>query len=362
MVINRNLRRAIDSNLYISNFIKSAIGFSYNKKMESFTHKISEVDSIAHIDDFVEALKEIPNQIMGSTYSLKHSYGENTMYGYAEELLNYAGLSYKDIFYLPLLEHGISVPDFFQSSMKHPYIFEGRYKEKLWNENSKGVHCYYVGPYIYYAKDYYEKAELNKEKEKLGKTVLVFPPHSTEVDEEGKYTLNQFDKYLFGSIGKQFDSIIACIFWINLGDPYVEKLRSKGVKVVSAGFKLDPLFIRRLRTIIDFADTVLYPAFTTSIGYAYHLGKRVVCFYDKKDKPFIDSVAFTEKENDIINSGFEAMQQHFSRVFSEDAEPFSKEQRNLINTYWGLDEIKTPEEIRNIVKENKKRIITHLGF
>lgn len=361
MVINRNLRRAIDSNLYISNFIKSAIGFSYNKKMESFTHKISEVDSIAHIDDFVEALKEIPNQIMGSTYSLKHSYGENTMYGYAEELLNYAGLSYKDIFYLPLLEHGISVPDFFQSSMKHPYIFECRYKEKLWNENSKGVHCYYVGPYIHYAKDYYEKAELNKEKEKLGKTVLVFPPHSTEV-EGTDYSLEQFDKYLFGSICKKYDSIIACIFWANLNDTYVQRLKSRGVKIVSAGFKLDVNFVRRLKSIINLSDAVLYPSFTTSIGYAFYLGKKVICVYNRGDVTLGPSIAFTEKENDIINSGFEAMQQHFSRVFSEDAEPFSKEQRNLINTYWGLDEIKTPEEIRNIVKENKKRIITLLGF
>lgn len=359
--MNNSIRKIINTNLYLSEIIKGSIGFKYNKTIKSFTDEISSIDSIEDVDSLIEGLQNIPGQLMGSSYSYKHSYGENTLYGYAEEVLNYAGLKYSDIFYLPLLEHGISIPDYFQNEILHPYIFEGRYKEVLWKAKAPKIPCYFIGPYIHYAKNYYDETVINEKKQKNGKTLLFFPPHSTEVDGT-KYTLKKFDDYLFNKIGKQYDTLIACVFWANLNDPYIESLKERGVKIVCSGFKLDPLFVRRLKSIISLSDTVLYPSFTTSIGYAYYLKKKVICIYNSGDVTITVGKNSSEKEKEMFSSGFDKMQRDFSLIFSENDVSTDKEKYDLINGFWGLNEIKTPEEIRKIFLMNKEYTIKKLGF
>lgn len=359
MIVQR-MKDFIDSNIYISELVKSMVGYSYNKNMTSFIKCISSIDSILDVDDFEEVLKEIPSTLMGSYHTLKHSYGENTLYGYATNVLKYANLQPRDIFYLPYMEHGISVENFFQSNMKHPVIFQGRYKESFWRENSR-TPIYFIGPYIHYAEDYYDETEVAHLRKKWGKTLLIFPPHSTEKDEL-KCEFKSFTNYLFNKIGRKYDTIIACVYWANFKDKYFDYLKACGVRIVSAGFKLDNFFVNRLKTIINLSDTVLFPFFTTSIGFAYYLGKKVICVDNTRDINYVLSKGLRKEEGQILIDGFNSMHRCFSYIFSETAEPFSKTQYELVNKYWGISEIKTPDEIRNIFNGNKKRILSRVGF
>jgi len=360
-MINSTLRHFVEKNVYLSEIMKAGISHKYNREMENFINYISKVDSIKSIKDFEYGLKNIPGRIMNSYYTLKHSYAENTMYGYANELLNYASIKQKDIFYLPLMEHGIAVDGYVRHDMNRACIFQGRYLENYWNSNSKGVPCYCVGPYIHYARNYYDINKLEATKKQNGRTLLIFPPHSTE-KEKNEYTLNKFNEYLFNNLSKNFDTIIACVFWANLDDSYIESLASKGVKLVSAGFKLDPLFVQRLRTILSLADTVLYPTFTTSIGFAYYLNKNIIFINNNSEYKMGFGDDYSEKTKDFLTKGVESQNIIFSKQFNESAKPFNKEQESLINYYWGLDLIKTPEQIREIINENKKRIRRRIGF
>lgn len=360
-MINSNIRHLVEKNVYISEILKAGISYKYNKDMVNFINSISKIDSIKSIQDFEKGLKEIPSRIMNSYYTLKHSYAENTMYGYANELLNYAGLKTKDIFYLPLMEHGIAVDGYVRHDMNRACIFQGRYLEQYWKENSNGVPCYCIGPYIHYARDYYDNKQLLENRTKNGKTILIFPPHSTE-KEKNEYTLNKFDDYLFNHLAKNYDTIIACVFWANLHDSYIESLASKGVKLVSAGFKLDPLFVQRLRTILSLADTVLYPAFTTSVGFAYYLRKKIIFINNNSEYKMGFGDDYSEKIKDLVAKGVESQNIIFSEHFAENEIPFNEKQEKLINYYWGVDCIKNPQQIREIVSENKKRIIRRFGF
>lgn len=116
----------------------------------------------------------------------------------------------------------------------------------------------------------------------------------------------------------------------------------------------------RLKSIISLADTVLYPSFTTSIGFSYYMKKRVI-FKNNFASISIKSKC-SEDVQEKMNSEYKTMSEIFAEIFSEDSVPFSSEQYSLIDKYWGLSEIKTKEEIRGILDENKKYIRSRLGF
>ena len=70
----------------------------------------------------------------------------------------------------------------------------------------------------------------------------------------------------------------------------------------------------------------------------------------------------SEDIQEKMNSEYKTMSEIFADVFSEDSVPFSSEQYALIDKYWGLSEVKSKEEIRNIFDKNKKYIQSRLGF
>lgn len=352
------IKKAVEYNIYLCELIKSTAGIKYNRKMLEFIKNVSKIDSIEDSEILKNEFENLPPTKLMSFHSLKHSYAENTLYGYADSVMKYAGIDSKDIFYLPLLEHGISVESVFTGNMNRAYIFEGKYKQEYWKNNMRSP-IYFIGPYIHYAEEYYQAETMKKKKNYLGKNLLIFPPHSTEFD-SASYKLDDFNNYLFNNIGKKYDSISACVYWLNLDDQYVQFLKANGVKIVCAGFKLDPMFVSRLKSIISLADTVLYPSFTTSIGFSYYMKKRVI-FKNNFSNISLKSKC-SEDIQEKMNSEYKTMSEIFADVFSEDSVPFSSEQYALIDKYWGLSEVKSKEEIRNIFDKNKKYIRSRLGF
>jgi len=355
------LRKIIERNIYINDIIRRIVCANYNKAILSFVKKISQVDSIVNFDDFKEALNELPSRDKGSSYTYKCAYSENCLYGYATELMSYANLDSNKMMYLPLLEHGINFCEQVGYGYKQhvSYIFQGRSKEQSWKKERRGIPAYFIGPYIHYVRDYYDEEHINKIKSELGRTLLVFTPHSTEMGEVS-LALDNFDDYLFNQIGKKYDTIIACVYWADATTAYTQKLADSGAKIVSAGFKMDPLFAQRLKSIIKIADDVLFPGITTALGYAYYCGKKVI--YVDYEESIVDTGALANQKLQVYQDGLMDHRLSFAKVFHEDADIITQEKSKLINFYWGLDEIKTPEQIRDIYFNNKHRIKKRLGF
>lgn len=357
-----NISKLFKKNIFVNDMLRKNLFRNYNNKMQSFISHISKVDSIGDFANFREEIKLCPSNIYGSAYTIKRAFAENTSYGYAESLMKYANLPNENILYLPLLEHGIYLAnyiDFNRYNRYMSYIFQGRSKEKLWREREDYRPIYYVGPYIHYVDQYYDKDKIDSIRSENGNSLLIFPPHSTEF-EELSLDFTSFNNYLFNEVGNKHKTLYACIFWKDIDDSYTKYLESMGVKLVSAGFRLDSFFANRLKTILSLADTIVYPSFSSSIGYAYYLGKRII-YMDNEDNIDYSSNYGSERWK-TIKDNYSTIKDMFAHAFSEGTDIKNNEKDKIIERFWGINEIKTPEEIRNIYFENKKYVRKRLGF
>lgn len=355
-----SIKLVIEKNLFLNDMIKSIVAFSYNRKMYSFVNECSNIDSIADFSSFAEYMKKIPANLKGYCYTIKRAFSENFLYGYATSFMKYANIENESMLYLPLLEHGIYLSKDINTQrykMASSYIFQGKSNESIWKHRKDFRPIYYIGPYIHYANGYYSQEKI--ETIKKNKILLVFPPHSSEFDSM-TFSFDDFNEFLLNKIGNNYDSIYACIYCQNTQDSYTKYLQSNGVRLVSAGFKLDPLFVCRLKTILEMSDTVLYPSFSSSIGYSYYLGKKIIYL----DNESLIKWSSNHDSNRVqsVYKAYNSVKDAFTRLFSANAPSKTEEKYRLINHYWGLDQIKTPEELRNIYYENKNYILKHLGF
>ena len=113
-----------------------------------------------------------------------------------------------------------------------------------------------------------------------------------------------------------------------------------------------------MKSLIKMSDTVVFPSLTTSVGYAYYLGKKVICLAsDRTDAHtnLMSKIYDIKKENNRYID-------KFCSIFTEDAEDRTDEMDRLIDHYWGISRIKTKEQIRNIYFENKREILRKAGF
>ncbi len=337
-------------NWFADDAVRRFISREYNKEMGEFVQKLRRIQSVFAVDHLNELLKELPNSYHGTSYTFKRAFSENTMYGYAGQILKYAGIRQNQMLYFPLLEHGILYADEFDAvryNLRHSYIFQGRYLEDKWNRIKNHRKAYYIGPYIHYADSIYSDTQIAEIKKKLGRTILLFLPHSTEYRNINIDIENQIDGYIRKQ-KENFDTVLLCVFWKDINDEFLKAIDRKQFKICSAGFKLDPLFVRRLKSIILLADEVLFTSFLSSIGYAYDLNKKVVA----------------DVREDILKGDkrFAAFNAEFMKYFSVESDCDDKERYEYIDRYWGLSEKKSPEEIRDIYLDNKKLLIQRLGF
>ncbi len=356
MILNyRKLKELAEVNWYIGDCAARILGYSYNKKMEEFVDRISQIDSITDIQNFYNMMKEVPEAWHGSYYTYKRIFSENTLYGYAHEILKYAGLSDNQIFYMPLLQHGIPYGvdlDLSRLNRNSAYIFQGRAGQEIWEANIPKEKAYYVGPYIHYSQSYYTKSQMKSLKHQLGKTLLLFLPHSCEFESMSIHLNDIIEKYEKTN-HESIDTIIACIYYADLTQELIDWVnKQSNFRLVCSGFKLDSNFVRRLRTILELADNVIFNSFSSSIGYAYYLGKNIICDIDDDElKQCFDSYGEDGKVKLV----------KFKELF-DNSDVTDQAKYAFINHYWGIEDIKTPVDMRKIIKENKYKIISHLGF
>ena len=274
-------------------------------------------------------------------------HSSNDFYGHAALLKKYAGIP-SNYQIKAAIEHGPFPPGRvwdvdFKSSLPAMLVY-GAYRYPTLKEKTNKA-LFSTGPIIRYAPHFLDNHTLSLEKQRIGETLLVFPHHSTHwID--ANYDIHRYCRIL-EDIGKEFNTVMVCIYWKDVLRGTAEKYMEHGFECVTAGHIYDPLFLPRLKSIIELATI------STSCSYGTH-----VCCCIAMGKPHFvieNKVKRTAASDEILRRDIapqtektaiwaSQMKDAFSKIRSD----ISQKQNEIANKYWGFSEFKTTAEMRLI--------------
>lgn len=294
---------------------------------------------------------------LNSTYTSEILRGEIFLarYGMNRILKKYANLPFDYNIHV-LFEHGVIYTDYIGGAFRiHEYLpsmVASQYRINILKKQKNYRGAYAIGPYIHYADTLLTKDEIDAEKERLGKTLLVFPSHSIDC------TIANFNETDFinkiKEISKDFDSVRICMYnqdvLLKRHIPYMKE----GFEVVTAGQTNDYYFMPRLKNIIQLSDITMANDIGTHLGYSIYLNKphylvKQNIHYDITNKIIEKNTNEAgERENNSDNA------YKIIKLFSDYNENISKDQYELISYLWGFNEVKTPSELKNLILKINK--------
>lgn len=204
-----------------------------------------------------------------------------------------------------------------------------------------------IGPFINYAGDILTKEEFQKEKKRLGRSLLLFPIHST-LDTNFNFNIINLCKSV-KKLGRNFDTIRVCIYWTDVLKGHYKIYQDFGLETVTAGHILDPNFIPRLKSIINLSSYTISNGISTHIAYCLFLNKP---HYLISQKLNLSGNKKEIKTNSILTKS-KAYRQVF-QAFSKAETKISPKQYATANHYWGLNKTKTKSEFKNIVQRTEE--------
>lgn len=290
-------------------------------------------------------------KVLGEKFcALSGYYRGNNFYGIEYVLKRYTKIACS----IPAcIEHGIYFGSYFneyevnESGLPVVLTMSKNRKNHINQISNKSVLC--VGPYIVYSKSCFKEDSLLELKKKFGRTLLVFPVHSTE-SVKANYEIRGFAneinriKNLYN-----YKTVLVCMYFTDILSNSHKLYEDYGFQVVTAGYRENKYFLDRLRTFIDVSDMTMSNAVGTHVGYAVSLNKSHYIFSQDcgyAGKSGIDnSVVLAETLYD--DNALE--KNEVKKAFLDFSEVITKEQTDVVEKYWGLSLIKTPEELSNML-------------
>ena len=276
-------------------------------------------------------------------------------YGMNRLLKQYAGFPLDYNIHV-LFEHGIIYTDYVGGAFRiHEYLpsmVASQFRVNILKKQKNYKGAYAIGPYIHYADSLLTKEEIKSEKERLGRTLLVFPSHSIDC------TIANFDEKSFMNnikeTGKDFDSVRICMYHqdvlYNRHIPY----QKEGYEIVTAGHFNDYYFMNRLRSIIEISDVTMANDIGTHLGYSIYLNKPHYLVKQEINYDITDKVNEKNTNEAVSRQKYSDNVTNILKFFSEYNDKITKEQYELISYLWGFDEVKTPFELENLILEINK--------
>lgn len=228
------------------------------------------------------------------------------------------------------IEHGISCAGKIDSySVGKDVVYTMSESRKNFIESVLyGKKCVAVGPYIKYANSILSKDEIIAQKKKLGKTLLLFPAHSTH-HVNASFNVDVFIEEVERVRKKyNYDTVLVCIYWKDHLRGLSQKYAAKKYLLCTAGHIYDSHFMNRLRTIIELSDVAMSNDIGTNMGYCITLGKPYYLYY----------VETRYEEHQVkydINNYYEGLLDAAIKNFGEYKEYISEENKKFIEQYWG---------------------------
>lgn len=186
-------------------------------------------------------------------------------------------------------------------------------------------------------------AEQENFKKKLGRTLLVFPNHSSH------YIETKFDErdliLEIEKVKNKFDTVLVCMYWKDILLKKEQPYKDKKYKIVTAGHIFDYNFLPRLKSIIKLADVTMSNAIGTHMGYCVYLGKPHYLFLQKfncveNGKLIVDADKLGEVDESLCIIKYDAeFQRNIEKQaimhFGEYKESLTNEAINFVKEYWG---------------------------
>lgn len=280
---------------------------------------------------------------------------ENNFYGMSYMIKRIVGESAK-LKINGFFEHGLFFGNYI-AKQSYLYGFDriftfGKFRYEVLSQSPffKGKSIIEIGPYIAYAKNLLTKEEFKTKKQKLGKTLLVFPTHSSKgvtMDFNNDDLVKEIERL---RVQKHFDSVMISLYYRDISDKpeLVNHYESMGYKIVCSGDRSDIHFLDRQRTIIELSDMTMSNEAGTHIGYCIYLNKpHYVYSQEVSFREDLEEVLKHEGMSDDVNKSQNEHRTYVESFFSEYSETISERQRDVVDYYWGISQVKNVDEIRN---------------
>ncbi|MCI8799489.1 MAG: hypothetical protein HFH88_06695 [Lachnospiraceae bacterium] len=323
--------------------------------LDTLVEKSRELDLLSDVSKFsklsIEAMKMSKERNFFLAYHGRHM--ESDFYGNIHALMKYAGIPLKEKKYFPIVSHeGCILKCEIEFKYKSAVIIPGQYYREKIHRRAPYVPVFTTGPYIHYAESIYSRSQIEDVKKKNGRTLLIFLPHSIE-NIERKYRKIDFINSVFREYKSQFQSIWLCNYWVDINDPVCEYAESMGIHVVTAGFRFDPLFDCRLKSILEIADAVLCGDIGTFISYALYMGKPIGRLDISNNSTIPDlSLHLNMKKKLQINKEYRDYQKGFTNFFDTQLRN-SEEQKKWMDPVSGFEQVRDKEYINHVFSISK---------
>lgn len=281
-----------------------------------------------------------------------HPIPESNLYGHIQVLKKYIKGG-NDLFEIHI-QHGVVLGRLVQKIMIDSFakiIITYSEKRKEIVQEATGKRVIAIGPYIKYADSRLSKEALNTMKMEFGKTLLVFPAHSS-VD---RTTIN-FDQISLIKKIKEVkekhgvSTVLINLFYSDCTKEAIDFYESEGFKVCSAGFWLSENFLPNLRTIIELSDFTMSNRVGSHIGYCVALGRPHYIYKQEYSEDFIGKKGVDDLKQTFDNENEESVDtQKIEAAFSEEKFMISEHQLSIVNDYWGNNIFYTPKELFNLI-------------
>ena len=362
----------IRSNIYSANTAISIINFRHNRSIITASSQLEKIDPISDFELFKKEVITFKKKLARESWlGVNQIGGDSALYGHLNALQEYSNIypNRKHYLYFPYMEHGISWLNEPLSADSNPYnhniVSQGGYRHSA-IRNARTIPHYIVGPYIHYANSLLPEYITSSLKAKLGKTLLVIPAHTYE-DSKAEYGRIQYVEGLFKTVAPAFNSVIVSAYWNDVDDEIFDLFKSFGAYVVSSGFRNDPHFISRLKSLLILSDAVTGNALGTHIGYSLYMKKPYIHFDGSARVSITEPFSYVEiDQKEGVKTRTEILDK-VRTIFS--ITPGIKNdnmQHSFYKTYWGgTKAIKTPEEIaaifaicKDMLEQSRGRIST----
>lgn len=277
-------------------------------------------------------------------------YKGNFFYGISNILREYSGYSNKII---SCIEHGVYFGDYVneleanKSGLPSMITFSNNRKKHIRKYTDKPV--FVIGPYINYVDDILKNKEFVSIKESLGKTLLVFPVHSIDRI-TSEYDAKAFiEEIIKVKKNEKINTVLVCMYWKDILLNKHSIYEDSGFKIVTNGYREDPLFLKRLKLYIDLSDYTMSNSVGTHVGYAITLGKPHYIFSQKISHNSESKIAYLEEKN--LNE-FTSNQEK-SEVLNEFSifnKNITEKQLFVCDKYWGINSVKSKKELKSILE------------
>ncbi len=292
---------------------------------------------------YIENLKKLSVEINNNVPSDRVA--TNDMYGHAYHIKKYVEIE-EDKVLNCAIEHGSNIGNRFVGidEVIHPVktvlAFSEHRKKVIQELTQKTVIP--VGPYISYADSYCSNEEIQRRKQKNGRTLLVFPSHSI-TGANAKYDMDNFILEI-NKVKKDFDKVMVCLFYQDVRIGLADVYKKQGYEVVCAGYIYDKFFLSRLKMIIQLSDAVIVNGYSTGVAYALCLDKPVYFYQQRITYTNELNYNFMKRKRDY-NYLDELVEISSDRYFGN-----LQKQKEWGNYLFGFDCVKTKESLGEILK------------